>query len=79
MSSAVTVDQQEVAQLATELIRVGDENGVKFPREFGLLLKQILYFDRYVTLLAPELEVMSDDRIEFMDAVAVDVQPRRLA
>ena len=79
MSGAVTVDQQEVAQLATELIRVGDENGVKFPREFGLLLKQILYFDRYVTLLAPELEVMSDERIEFMDAVAVDVQPKRLA
>jgi hypothetical protein len=32
-------------------MRVGDENGVKFPREFGLLLKQMLYFDRYVSEL----------------------------
>ena len=49
------------------------------PREFGLLLKQVLYFDRYVQLLAPDLQVVDDDRLEFMDAVAVDVQPKRLA
>ena len=80
-TAALSVDQQQVTQLATELIRVGDENGVKFPREFGLLLKQILYFDRYVALLAPELEVMSDERIEFMEAVVVDVaaSPKRLS
>jgi len=28
-------------------VRVGETHGVKFPREFGLLLKQLLYFDRY--------------------------------
>jgi len=71
-------------------VQVGESYGLKFPREFGLLLKQILYFvgensqnrdfigilaissfkmifspqDRYVRLLAPELQVMTDKRIQ---------------
>lgn len=36
-------------------------------REFGLLVKQMLYFDRYVRLLAPELEVLQDSRVSFSD------------
>ena len=47
----------------TQLVRVADDNGIRFPREFGLLLKQLLYFDRYTRLLAPKLSVLSDDRI----------------
>ena len=43
---------------------MGERNGVKFPREFGLLLKQILYFDRYIQLLAPDLDVLNDDRVQ---------------
>ena len=31
-----------------------------------MLLKQVLYFDRYVQLLAPDLQVVDDDRLEFM-------------
>ena len=38
----------------------------KFPREFGLLLKQVLYFDRYIRLLAPEMEVVNSERVRFM-------------
>ena len=30
--------------------------------QFGLLVKQVLYFDRYLKILAPDLDVMSDDR-----------------
>jgi hypothetical protein len=33
-------------------------------REFGLLVKQVLYFDRYVRLLAPELQVLQDSRVQ---------------
>ena len=32
-------------------------------RAFALLLKQILYFDRYVKILAPNMNVFADDRI----------------
>jgi len=35
----------------------------QLPREFGLLVKQSLYFDRYLKILAPELDIMSDARV----------------
>ena len=66
----MSVDQTEVSKLVLDLVRVGEDNGVKFPREFGLLLKQLLYFDRYVQLLAPNLDVVSQDRMTFMDTAA---------
>jgi aarF domain-containing kinase len=33
------------------------------PREFILILKQMLYFDRYAKILAPSLNVFSDPRL----------------
>jgi aarF domain-containing kinase len=33
------------------------------PREFGLLVKQSLYFDRYLKILAPNVDVMNDSRV----------------
>jgi aarF domain-containing kinase len=43
---------------------VSEAYGLKFPREFALLMKQLLYFDRYTRLLAPNLNMLKDDRIE---------------
>jgi len=63
------VDEEQVARLALEVVGVAERNGVKLPREFGILLKQVLYFDRYTRLLAPGLDVLADDRLE--------MQPRR--
>ena len=63
---------------ANHVVQVGEKNGVKFPREFGLLLKQILYFDRYVRLLAPEIEVVSDERVAFMDSAALQSKDRTM-
>ena len=77
--AAVTVDQQQVTQLASDLIVAAEENKIKLPKAFGILIKQLIYFDRYVQLLAPDLEVIDDDRVAFVDAVAVDVSPKRLA
>ena len=34
--------------------------GVKLPREFILILKQLLYFDRYAKLAAPDLNIFGD-------------------
>ena len=33
--------------------------------QFGLLVKQALYFDRYTRLLAPDMDVINDDRVAF--------------
>mmetsp|Transcript_22463 Transcript_22463/g.62309 ORF Transcript_22463/g.62309 Transcript_22463/m.62309 type:complete len:561 (-) Transcript_22463:24-1706(-) len=60
----VTVDDTQVNRLLISIIRVGEENGIRFPREFGLLLKQLLYFDRYTQILAPGLQVLNDSRID---------------
>ena len=34
--------------------------GIRFPRAFTLLIKQFLYFDRFITLLAPDMDIMRD-------------------
>ena len=49
--------------VAVQIVEAGETHGVRFPREFGLLLKQFLYFDRYTRILAPSLSVLSDDRV----------------
>lgn len=51
-------------EITLEISRVARTHGVRFPREFTLLIKQFLYFDRYIRILAPELEMFSDDRVE---------------
>ena len=49
--------------LMMDLSSLSSHHGIRFPREFTLLIKQFLYFDRYIRILAPELEIFSDDRI----------------
>ncbi|MFN3712827.1 MAG: ABC1 kinase family protein [Alcanivoracaceae bacterium] len=57
-------NDREVNRLLMDLIRIGEEHGIRFPREFALLLKQFLYFDRYVQALAPELDLFADARVD---------------
>jgi len=70
-SSLVQADRndREVNQLLTDLVRIGEGHGIRFPREFALLLKQFLYFDRYVQALAPELDMFSDGRVDMFGAL----------
>lgn len=53
----------DVNKIMLNLLGVGKRYGIHFPREFALLLKQILYFDRYVQLLSPDADFYSDDRL----------------
>ena len=55
----------QINRVVLDLVRVAETYGLQFPREFGLLLKQVLYFDRYVQVLSPQLEMLNDDRIRF--------------
>ena len=57
------VNDDEMNALLLKIVRAGERHGLRFPREFGLFLKQILYFDRYVKILAPTLQIMNDRRI----------------
>ncbi|KAL7572115.1 hypothetical protein ACA910_001752 [Epithemia clementina (nom. ined.)] len=58
------VDESEITDLLLEFVDVTENNGLKLPREFGLLVKQSLYFDRYVKILAPSVDVMNDSRVK---------------
>jgi aarF domain-containing kinase len=57
-------NEREVNRLMVNLVRIGEDHGIRFPREFALLLKQFLYFDRYVQALAPELDMFNDQRVD---------------
>ncbi|KAI5057656.1 hypothetical protein GOP47_0027671 [Adiantum capillus-veneris] len=63
VAATLAVDEQQVNALFLDVIRVSEAYGLQFPREFGLLIKQLLYFDRYTRLLAPNLNVLEDERI----------------
>lgn len=49
--------------ITLQLSSIGKRYGIRFPREFTLLLKQFLYFDRYIRLLSPDLDLFDDERI----------------
>jgi predicted unusual protein kinase regulating ubiquinone biosynthesis (AarF/ABC1/UbiB family) len=54
-----------------EIMRVSVKHRMRLPREFVLVTKQMLYFDRYAKLLAPNLNIFSDPRL--VAAVTADV------
>lgn len=74
-AATIAADNDAVNRFLIDIIRVGEENGVKFPREFALLIKQVLYFDRYTRLLAPTMKPFEDERITNLGkgGVIVDV------
>ena len=63
-SDGMLIDQGRVQEILLQIAKIGERNGIKFPREFALLIKQFLYFDRYIRLLAPDLDMMMDPRLE---------------
>jgi aarF domain-containing kinase len=63
VSANVVVDERQMNALFLDLVRVSESYGLKFPREFALLMKQLLYFDRYTRLLAPSMNMLRDERV----------------
>ena len=63
VSATISFDEAEVTNVLLRIVAVTEDNGLKLPREFGLLVKQSLYFDRYLKILAPGLDVASDSRM----------------
>lgn len=59
----VDINESEVTDALLKVVAIADEYGLKLPRDFGLLVKQVLYFDRYLKVLAPDLDVASDVRV----------------
>jgi predicted unusual protein kinase regulating ubiquinone biosynthesis (AarF/ABC1/UbiB family) len=51
------------ADIIPTILRTGVKHGMRLPSDFVLVAKQMLYFDRYAKLLAPDLNVFRDPRI----------------
>ncbi len=64
------------ADVIPAIMRTAVRHGMRMPRDFVLVVKQMLYFDRYAKLLAPRLNVFRDPRI--MAALATDVMEARM-
>jgi predicted unusual protein kinase regulating ubiquinone biosynthesis (AarF/ABC1/UbiB family) len=58
---------QFMQEFTMQLSSIGKQHGIRFPREFTLLIKQFLYFDRYIRLLAPDLQIFDDERVILKD------------
>jgi aarF domain-containing kinase len=64
------------ADVIPAILRTAVRHGLRMPRDFVLVVKQMLYFDRYAKLLAPNLNVFRDPRI--VAALANDVMEARM-
>eukprot|EP01038_Epipyxis_sp_PR26KG_P004722 gene4722-6627_t len=63
IDAQLSIDERETTAIVLEIVGVSERNGLKLPREFGLILKQALYFDRYQKLLAPSMDPLRDARL----------------
>lgn len=61
----------DINDIMLDVVAVGDRHGIRFPRDFALLFKQMLYFDRFMRVLAPYVDIYADNRLKMLH----DVQP----
>ena len=66
-----SVSTIKYADLLPAILRTAEKHGLRMPRDFVLVTKQMLYFDRYAKKLAPKLNVFRDPRL--VTPLAMDV------
>jgi len=57
---STAMSEIDYGQVLPDIVANSRKYGLRMPREFILILKQLLYFDRYAKLAAPNLNVFSD-------------------
>ncbi len=72
------INDSEINKLMMDVVAVGERHGIRFPRAFALLFKQILYFDRYIKILAPDMELFADDRLQMFGKPDMENKLKRL-
>ncbi|MDH2522425.1 ABC1 kinase family protein [Acinetobacter baumannii] len=56
----------DLNDIMMDMVAVGERHGTKFPRDFALLFKQMLYFDRFMRVLAPYTDIYADQRLKMV-------------
>ena len=59
----------DLNDIMMDMVGVGERHGIKFPRDFALLFKQMLYFDRFMRVLAPYTDIYADQRLQMIQNV----------
>ncbi len=59
----------DLNDIMMEMVGVGERHGIRFPRDFALLFKQMLYFDRFMRVLAPYTDIYADQRIQMVQSL----------
>jgi len=61
----ITETENDINKLMTEFVKMAKRHGIQFPRQFGLLIKQLLYFDRYRHVMA--IDLVAEDYMSFLN------------
>lgn len=61
----------ELNKMMLEIVTIGKRHGIHFPRDFALLTKQLLYFDRFMRTLAPDMDMFSDQRVKILGQTSI--------
>ena len=59
----------DLNDIMMDMVGVGERHGIKFPRDFALLFKQMLYFDRFMRVLAPYTDIYADQRLQMIQTL----------
>lgn len=59
-------DMGDLNAMMMDMVAIGERHGIHFPRDFALLMKQMLYFDRFMRVLTPYMDVFGDSRLQLL-------------
>jgi predicted unusual protein kinase regulating ubiquinone biosynthesis (AarF/ABC1/UbiB family) len=59
-------DVADLNGIMMDMVAIGERHGIHFPRDFALLMKQMLYFDRFMRVLTPYMDVFGDARLQLI-------------
>jgi predicted unusual protein kinase regulating ubiquinone biosynthesis (AarF/ABC1/UbiB family) len=59
----------DLNDIMLDMVAVGERHGIRFPRDFALLFKQMLYFDRFMRVLAPYTDIYADQRLQMVQTL----------
>ncbi|MDS7934906.1 AarF/UbiB family protein [Acinetobacter sp. V91_7] len=62
----LSTNPADLNDIMMDMVGVGERHGIKFPRDFALLFKQMLYFDRFMRVLAPYADIYADQRLKMV-------------
>ncbi|MHA3051380.1 ABC1 kinase family protein [Acinetobacter sp. ANC 4641] len=61
----------DLNDIMLDIVAIGERHGIHFPRDFALLFKQMLYFDRFMRVLAPYVDIYADQRLKMVQEADV--------